>query len=75
MYYPLRHLDSCQSAPRIYLYTSGLKKLEHLITQNNVSDNLAKFARDEGSTMTWLGAGPEVALSLAFDDCKDLVIA
>ena len=43
-------------------------------TQNNVSDSLAKLGRGEGRTITWLGSGPEVALSLAFDDCKDLVI-
>ncbi|KAM3391008.1 hypothetical protein ACQJBY_012570 [Aegilops geniculata] len=68
------------------IYASLIKEIRHLLslrdscithvnrTQNNVSDSLAKFARGEGRTMTWLRSGPEVALSLAFDDCKDLVI-
>ena len=69
------------------IYASLIKEIRHLLslrdscithvnrTQNNVSDSLAKLGRGEGRTITWLGSGPEVALSLAFDDCKDLVIA
>ncbi|VAI38667.1 unnamed protein product [Triticum turgidum subsp. durum] len=68
------------------IYASLIKEIRHLLslrdscithvnhTQNNVSDSLAKFARDKGRTMTWLGSSREVALCLAFDDCKDVVI-
>lgn len=39
-------------------------------TQNKVSDSLARFARIEGRTMTWLGLGPSVTLELAHADCN-----
>uniref|UniRef100_A0A453SWV1 RNase H type-1 domain-containing protein n=2 Tax=Aegilops tauschii subsp. strangulata TaxID=200361 RepID=A0A453SWV1_AEGTS len=43
-------------------------------SQNKVSDSLAKFARLEGRTMTWIGSGPSQALEFAVIDCMDLVI-
>ena len=42
--------------------------------QNKASDSLARFARIEGRTMTWLGSGPEEVLGISLDDCKDIII-
>jgi hypothetical protein len=43
-------------------------------SQNKVSDSLARIARLEGRTMTWIGSGPSEALEFAVIDCMDLVI-
>ena len=40
-------------------------------SQNKVSDSIAKFARLEGRTMTWLCSGPSVAMELATVDCMN----
>ena len=40
--------------------------------QNKVSDSLAKFARIEGRTMTWLGSGPDEMVRITSDDCNDI---
>ena len=68
------------------VYASVVKEIRHLMglreccithiyrTQNKVRHNLAKFARVEGTTMTWLSSGLDVPLALAFDDSKDNVI-
>ena len=65
------------------VYSSIIKEIRYLMSlrencithvsrsQNKVSDSLAKFARIEGRTMTWLGSGPPEALELAAIDCKD----
>lgn len=65
------------------VYSSIIKEIRYLMSlrencithvsrsQNKVSDSLAKFARSEGRTMTWLGSGPPEALELAAIDCKD----
>ncbi|KAM3333188.1 hypothetical protein ACQJBY_028355 [Aegilops geniculata] len=65
------------------VYSSVIKEIRYLMSlrencithvsrsQNKVSDSLAKFARSEGRTMTWLGSGPPVALELAAIDCKN----
>ena len=42
--------------------------------QNKASDSLARFARVEGRTMTWLGSGPDEVLGISLDDCKDIII-
>ena len=42
--------------------------------QNKTSDSLARFARVEGRTMTWLGSGPDEVLGISLDDCKDIII-
>ena len=42
--------------------------------QNKVVDSLAKFARLEGRTMTWIGSEPIDSLKLAKADCSDSVI-
>ena len=54
----------------------GLRKtcISHIVrSQNKASDCLAKFARIEGMTMTWLGAGPVEVVEIASNDCKDFV--
>ncbi|XBJ21135.1 hypothetical protein VPH35_011838 [Triticum aestivum] len=68
------------------IYSSLVKEIRHLMslrdscithinrTQNKVSDSLAKFARQEGRTMTWVGSGPSVSLELAEADCMDIEI-
>ena len=65
------------------VYSSIIKEIRYLMSlrencithvsrsQNKVSDSLARFARSEGRTMTWLGSGPPEALELAAIDCKD----
>ena len=40
-------------------------------SQNKVSDCLARFAKLEGQTMTWVGSGPDVAVELAVAQCMD----
>ncbi|VAI49470.1 unnamed protein product [Triticum turgidum subsp. durum] len=55
----------------------GLRKtcISHIVrSQNKASDCLAKFARTQGRTLTWLGAGPDEVVEIAFYDCKDVVI-
>ena len=55
----------------------GLRKtcISHIVrSQNKASDCLAKFARTEGRTMTWLGAGPVEVVEIASNHCKDFVI-
>ena len=42
-------------------------------SQNKVSDSLAKFARLERKTMTWISSGPLVATELAAIDCMNLL--
>uniref|UniRef100_A0A452XHB7 RNase H type-1 domain-containing protein n=1 Tax=Aegilops tauschii subsp. strangulata TaxID=200361 RepID=A0A452XHB7_AEGTS len=54
------------------LYDSCITHINH--SNNKVSDSLAKFARLEGRTMTWIGSGPSEALEFAVIDCMDLVI-
>ena len=68
------------------VYSSLIMEIRHLMslrdscithinrTQNKVSDSLAKFARQEGRTMTWVGSGPSVSLELAEADCMDIEI-
>ena len=68
------------------VYSSLIMEIRHLMSlrdscithinhsQNKVSDSLAKFARLEGRTMTWIGSGPSEALEFAVIDCMDLVI-
>ncbi|VAH43766.1 hypothetical protein VPH35_027838 [Triticum aestivum] len=68
------------------IYSSLVKEIRHLMSlrdscithinrmQNKVSDSLAKFARQEGRTMTWVGSGPSVSLELAEADCMDIEI-
>ena len=41
--------------------------------QNKASDSLARFARVEGRTMTWLGSGPDEVLGISLDDCNDII--
>ena len=40
-------------------------------SQNKVSDCLARFAKLEGQSMTWVGSGPDVAVELAVAQCMD----
>ena len=40
-------------------------------SQNKVSDCLARFAKLEGQTMTWVGSGLDVAVELAVAQCMD----
>ena len=54
------------------LYDSCITHINH--SNNKVSDSLAKFARLEGRTMTWIGSGPSEALEFAVIDCMDIVI-
>ncbi|VAI50252.1 hypothetical protein VPH35_106370 [Triticum aestivum] len=68
------------------IYTSLIKEIRYLMSlrnscithinrsQNKVSDSLAKFARLEGRTMTWIDSGPSEALEFAVIECMDLVI-
>ena len=55
----------------------GLRKtcISHIVrSQNKASDCLAKFARTQGRTLTWLGSGPNEVVEIASLDCKDIVI-
>jgi hypothetical protein len=66
------------------IYASLIKEIRYFMSlrescithinhsQNKVSDSLAKFARLEGRTMTWIGSGPLVATELAIIDCLNL---
>jgi ribonuclease HI len=63
------------------IYSSIIKEIKYLMSlrescithvnhsQNKVSDSLAKFARIEGRTMTWVGSGPQETIELAAMDC------
>ena len=65
------------------LDSSIVRKIRHLMsvrstcitlvnhTQNKVSDSLAKFARVEGRTITWIGSVPSTSLGQAHVDCND----
>ena len=67
------------------IYLSLIKETRYLMSiretciiyishsQNKVSDSIAKFARLEARTMTWLDFGPQDAINLAVIDCKDLL--
>uniref|UniRef100_A0A453PIE7 RNase H type-1 domain-containing protein n=1 Tax=Aegilops tauschii subsp. strangulata TaxID=200361 RepID=A0A453PIE7_AEGTS len=55
-----------------YLMSIRESCITHIVrSQNKVSDSLAKFARLEGRTMTWIGSGPLVATELATIDCMN----
>ncbi|KAM3254107.1 hypothetical protein ACQJBY_047932 [Aegilops geniculata] len=68
------------------VYSSIVREIKHLMglsktcishidrSQNKASDCLAKFARTQGRTLTWLGAGPDEVVEIASYDCKDVVI-
>ena len=68
------------------IYSSIIKEIKYLLSfrevcithvnrsQNKVSDSLAKFARIEGRTMTWLGSRPHVSIELAAMDCTSVKI-
>ncbi|KAM3214170.1 hypothetical protein ACQJBY_066545 [Aegilops geniculata] len=74
---PGTDLSVYSSIVREIKYLLGLRKtcISHISrTQNKASDSLASFARTQGRTMTWLGAGPVEVVEIASNDCKDLVI-
>ena len=66
------------------IYYAIVKEIRHLMslrrtcitlinrTQNKVSNSLARFARVEGRTLTWIGSGPSDSLDLAVADCNFL---
>ncbi|VAI23793.1 unnamed protein product [Triticum turgidum subsp. durum] len=68
------------------LYASLVNEIRHLLSlrqtcithisrsRNKASDSLARFARVDRRTMTWLGSGPEDVLEIVFEDCKHIVI-
>ena len=78
---------SCEDADRS-IYASIVKEIKYLLslrqscrsiihiawTQNKASDALASFARLQGRTMTWLGAGPDEVMSIVNLDCKNTSI-
>ena len=67
------------------VYSSVIKKIRYLLSlrdfcithvnrsQNKVSDSIARFARLEGRTMTWIGSGPTAAMELATTDCMNFL--
>ncbi|KAM3354645.1 hypothetical protein ACQJBY_025391 [Aegilops geniculata] len=58
-----------------YLLSLGQTCISHIVrSQNKASDMLAVFARSQGRTMTWLGAGPDELMEIASDDCKGILI-
>lgn len=68
------------------IYASIVKEIKYLLslrqsciihiarTQNKASDALASFARLQGRTMTWLGAGPDEVMEIVSLDCNDFLI-
>lgn len=55
----------------------GLRKtcISHIVrSQNKVSNCLAKFARTQGRTLTWLGSGLDEVVEIASLDSKTVVI-
>ncbi|KAM3310280.1 hypothetical protein ACQJBY_031145 [Aegilops geniculata] len=68
------------------VYSSIVREIKYLLglrktcisriarTQNKASDCLASFARIQGRTMTWLGAGPVEVVEIASMDCNEVVI-
>ncbi|XBI40051.1 hypothetical protein VPH35_124708 [Triticum aestivum] len=78
-------LISCEDVDRS-IYASIVKEIKYLLslpqfyiihiarTQNKASDALASFARLQGRTMTWLGAGPDEVMEIASLDCNDFLI-
>ena len=58
-----------------YLLSLRQTCISHIVrSQNKASDILAVFARSQGRTMTWLGAGPVEVVEIALNDCKDVMI-
>ena len=58
-----------------YLFSLRQSRIIHIArAQNKASDALASFARLQGRTMTWLGAGPDEVMEIVSLDCKDLLI-
>ncbi|SPT16286.1 unnamed protein product [Triticum aestivum] len=67
------------------VYSSLIKEIRYLMSirdscithvnrsQNKVSDSIARFARLEGRTMTWIGSGPTAAMELATTDCMNFL--
>ncbi|KAM3254699.1 hypothetical protein ACQJBY_048274 [Aegilops geniculata] len=74
---------SCEAVDRS-VYASIVKEIKYLLlqtcithifrSQNKASDVLALFARSQGRTMTWLGAGPDELMEIVSLDCKYILI-
>ena len=76
---------SCEVVDRS-VYASIVKEIKYLLslrqtcithvvrTQNKACERLALFARSQGRTMTWLGAGPDEVMNIVTLDCKNTLI-
>ena len=75
---------SCEFVDRS-VYASLVKEIKYLLSlrqtcithvvrsQNKASDRLVMFARSQGRTMTWLGAGLDEVMNIVALDCKNIL--
>lgn len=75
---------SCEVVDRS-IYASIVKEIKHFMSlrqtcithvvrsRNKASYSLALFARSQGRTMTWLGAGPDELMEIVSLDYKNIL--